>query len=370
MKELYLDAAASMPVYLSVVKSMQASMGREYGNASSHHALGRSARAVMEKARVSLARKINARPWELYFTSGVTEANNWVFLNLGKPTTHKKKILMSAIEHASVREPCEYMRSLGWVIETIPVKETGNVDLKTLSEMMGPATALVSVMHVNNVLGSVQPIVEIARLCKKQAIPFHTDAAQGFGKFPLDVKQGIDFLSASSHKIGGPKGVGFLYAREGIDFKPVLRGGGQERGMRAGTENVPGIVGFAAALEEHSKIYNPHTLKSVRKTFIEMLRSCGAFIVDIPENAPHIIHASFPGYDAQYLVEFLSKEHIYISAGSACESKRAHEDHVLVAIGLDSRMIKGSVRFSFLPTLKKKDIVRTGAVLKRALAIN
>lgn len=358
MKALYLDAAATTPVFPSVVQAMKPLLTERYGNPSSPHALGEEALKTLTHARTLLAKEINARPHELIFTSSSTESNNLALFGLAH-NAKKKKIIMSAMEHASIRAPCDYLRSFGYTITTIPVNSEGFVDLARLEKEIDEHTLVVSVMHANNIIGTLQDIASIGALCRKKGVVFHTDAAQSFGKLKIDVRtMQIDLLSASAHKIGGPKGIGLLYVREGLSLGPVQFGGGQERGVRSGTENVAGAVGFSKALEEVKK-----------KDWTKIARSRDILMHELEKRGGRIngsriyrlannVHVSFPGMDADMLVTRLSHKGIYVSTGSACESRGEKDDHVLRALGLGKKEIEGSIRISLWTAPLPKDIER------------
>lgn len=362
MKPLYLDSAATTPVRKEVLKAMMPYYTDSYGNPSSSHVLGENARKAVESARNSIAREINAKPWEIFFTSGVTEANNWA---LSASVHNAKPIVISAIEHASINEMCNELEKKAQRIKRIPVTKEGLVRVDELADLIVGAS-LVSVMHANNVLGTIQPIAEIARFCRERGILFHTDAAQTFGKLKIDVRaMHIDLLSASAHKIGGPKGVGFLFVKENTPFKPFIVGGGQERGMRGGTENVASIVGFAKAIELSRK-----TFKGVEKTrasFVKEIEKLGGSVNGSREHMPHILHVTFKGIDANTLVAFLSHKNIYVSTGSACETRREKEDHVLEAIRMPRELQKGSIRISIDEKIKSSDAHIFSRALEAAL---
>lgn len=367
MKALYLDAASTTPVFPSVVQAMKSLFIERYGNPSSPHAMGDDALKTLTHARTLLAKEINARPHEVIFTSGATESNNLALFGLAH-NAKKKKIIMSAIEHASIREPCEYLRSWGYTIVTLPVNAHGFIDLPRLEKEIDSDTFLVSIMHANNVVGTLQDIASIGALCRKKGVVFHTDAAQSFGKLKIDVRaMQIDLLSASAHKIGGPKGIGLLYVREGLSLGPVQFGGGQERGVRSGTENVAGAVGFSKALEEVKK-KDWTRISRCRDALMNELEKIGGVI-----NGSRIyrlannVHVSFPGVDADMLVTRLSHKGIYVSTGSACESRGEKDDHVLRALGLGKKEIEGSIRISLWDALSSADMRRVASGIRASL---
>lgn len=344
---IYLDDAATTAVRPGVLKAMTPYFSTRFGNPSSPHALGEVDKEVIE-ARKKLAHVIGAKPHEIVFTSGASESDSWAIQRVSEGT-----IAISEIEHAAIMESC---RNANKVVR-IKVNEEGFVDLLELENLLKKGqVSLVSVIHGNNVIGTLQDIASIGKLCRKYRVLFHTDAAQTFTKVKIDVNSmHIDLLSASAHKIGGPKGIGLLYIRDGVKIAPLIFGGGQERGLRGGTENVPGIIGFAKAAEL-SLMTDWKKVENSREALMKKLekiggRINGSRIYRIPGN----IHASFP-FDARVVVQYLSKKKIYVSTGSACESKREKEDHVLRAIGLDEKLSKGSLRISFNRILDDAEI--------------
>jgi cysteine desulfurase len=245
----YLDDSASTRVNDHVLKAMLPWFSRDYGNPSSLHDFGLKARKKLDEVRTEIARKIGAKAHEIIFTSGVTESNNLALQGLAR-INNKRKIVISSIEHASINEICIYLQRQGYTIVRIPVHEDGTVQLDILEKSIDDRTLLVSISHANNVIGTVQDITAIGRLCHRKNVVFHTDASQTFNRIHLNVRDSqVTMLSGSGHKMGGPKGSGFLFIREGIRLEPLIYGGGQERGLRGGTENVPAIVGLGAALE-------------------------------------------------------------------------------------------------------------------------
>lgn len=370
MKPLYCDAAATTPVSRAVVRAMEPYLTSTFGNPSSLHALGEAARKALDASRGTLAKEINAKAHEIIFTSGATESNNLAILGLAQAHPSKKKIIVSAIEHASILEPCAYLAPYGYEIVRVPVHADGRIDLITLERALDGNTLLVSIMHVNNIVGTIQDIRTIGALCASRGIPFHTDAAQSFGKLKIDVRaMNVDMLSASAHKRGGPKGVGMLYVREGLKLEPVIRGGGQERGLRSGTENVPDVMGFSAALKEK------HEQKKIQTSCDILMSACERLGGIVNGSREHRIynnvHVSFPGKDAEFLVARLSHNGIYASVGSACDARGEKEDHVLKALGLSPSHIKGSIRMTLNESLTKAEIKRivdclANAIKKRA----
>ncbi len=354
---LYLDNAASEKVDRRVADAMQKYFLDEYGNASSVHEIGENARKAVEASRKSIANYIDAKPEEIIFVSGGTEANNLALQGVALANSSKKKVIVSAIEHASVLEVCEFMKNKGYDIVKIPTDKYGIIDIAGLEKEIDSDTLLVSIMHVNNEIGVVQDIKKIGELCRRKGVYFHSDCVQSIGKEKIDVvKMGIDLLSASAHKTGGPKGIGFLYVKNGVKIKPIIYGGGQERGLRSGTENVPGIVGFAKALELASKI-NKNKVEAIRDKLINGLRKISGRINGSIENRIYNnVNVSFPGIDGETLVLFLSHKGIYTSTGSACSSRMSKESHVLKSLGLNEKEIKGSLRLTIGEDVNEKDI--------------
>ena len=355
-KIIYLDNAATTPLYKEVAKEMEKFFFKEYGNPSSMHEMGEEARKAIDDARAKIAKEIGAKPWEIIFTSGATESNNLALFGVVRAHKNRKKIVISAIEHPSVREVCEALRIDGYEIVEISVDSRGFVNLEKLEDEID-SSSIVSIIHGNNEIGVLQDLRKIGEVCKKKGALLHSDAVQSFGKEKINVHEiGIDLLSASAHKIGGPKGIGFLYAREGIALKPIIYGGGQERGLRVGTENVPGIVGFAKALEVTKKA-DWKKVEKLRDYFIERLEKISGKI-NGPREKRLIgnVHVSFSGLDAEEAVIKLSQKGVMCSTGSACESKKKKEKKVLKAIGLNENEIRGSLRFSFGENNTKEEI--------------
>jgi len=326
MKEIYLDNAATTKTYNETTAEIEKCLKEDYGNPSSVHELGEKARKTIDKARKEIAREINAKAEEIIFTSGATESNNMAIFGLAKANPNKKTIVISEIEHPSLIEPCNELEKRGYNIIKIET-EDGIVNINELKRVLDAYKdiLLVSVMHVNNIIGTIQPIYEIASLCNQKRILFHTDAVQSFGKLSIDVSKGIDLLSASGHKIGALKGIGFIYAKKGVKIEPLIYGGGQERGLRSGTENVPGIIGFASALNEVKKI-NKEKIKKLRDKLMIGLEKIGGKINGSREKRIYNnVNVSFLA-DSDMIVQYLSNKGIYVSSGSACESKKEKAD--------------------------------------------
>ena len=359
-KIIYLDNASTTQVSKEVIKEINRFDLNEYGNPSSIHEFGERALKAMNSARKTLASEINCKPWEIVFTSGSTESNNLAFFGLSRSELgkKKKKIIISAIEHSSIFEICNVLKKEGFKITEIPVDNMGLLNIDMLKKEIDKNTLLVSIIHVNNEIGIIQDIEPIGKICKERGVIFHSDCAQSFGKIKIDVnKIGINLLTASAHKIRGSKGIGFLYLKGRVKINPIIYGGGQERGLRGGTENVSGIIGFAKALKIIKKI-NKEKIKEVRDYFISELEKIGGRINGSKEKRIYNnINISFDA-DAERIVLFLSDKGIMCSTGSACENRKKTESRVLNAIGLKENEINVSLRFSLNENINKQDIDR------------
>ena len=344
MKKIYLDNASATRVDEAVAKKVCEFFTSNYGNASSQYSIGRDARRELEKAREKIAEYIGCDASEIVFTSGGTESNNLAIDGLSLANPDKKHIVTSVIEHPSVLESCKFMERWGYEIDYVGVNSEGVVDVKEIEKLIRDDTLVVSVMHINNEIGTVQPVEEIAKVCKKKGVYFHTDAVQGFTKIKLDLTN-VDLMSVSGHKIHAPKGVGFLYVREGTKISAIMSGGGQEGGIRSGTENVPGIVGLAAALDV--KVDKAKIMGSRDKMIDELLKIPGAKINGSMEKRVYNnINISFYGIEGESLMLMLDGEGIYVSTGSACASTKLAESYVLKSIGVEELYIHGSLRLT------------------------
>ena len=371
MKEIYLDSSATTKVRPEVVKVMNEVFLKHYGNPSSQHKLGEKALKSINNVRKELSGEIGAKPYEIIFTSGGTESNNLAIQGIARANPEKKKIIISSIEHPSVTETCRFMKSQGYKIVKLPVDKEGILDIKQLEKEIDKNTLLVSVIHVNNVFGTIQDLNKIGKICKRKKVYFHTDAVQSLGKLDINVKKmNIDLLSASAHKIGGPKGIGFLYIKEGTRINSLFFGGGQEKNIRNGTENVSGIVGFGKALELGGKI-DKFKIVKLRDKLIDELEKLGGKINGSKKRRIfNNIHVSFKGIDSENLIYFLSEKEIYVSVGSACKNKKKKESEILESLGLDKKEIEGSLRLSLEEKINKKDIGKVTKELKRYLKNN
>lgn len=371
MKKVYLDYASLTPIDGKVFAFSKKYTGEDYMNSSSIHEPGISAKRVLKETREITAKAIGASADEIIFTGSGTEANN-----IALQPSSLQNIVISNIEHSSIMKKAEMLEKDGIKVSRIKVLENGIIDLKSLKDAIGKETALVSVMLVNNETGVIQPIKEIARIIKEKKKEFnslyplfHTDACQAISTFKINARElGVDMMTLDSHKAYGPRGVGMLYIRRGVEIKPIMFGGEQEMGIRAGTENLPGIAGFAFALslcEKNAEKENKR-LASLKKYFIEGLRKINPEIKingDLANSSPHILNISIPGIDAEFMVIKLSERGVFCSTKSAC---LYHEDesYVLKAMNADS---KSSLRFSFGRNTKKNDLAFALKMIKDAL---
>lgn len=367
---IYLDNAASTQIHEDVLNSMLPYLKEQYGNASSIHRYGRMTRKAIEKARKQVALLINADPSEILFTSGGTESNNTVLrgIFMNNSCNH---IVTSSIEHDAILEPCKQLEKNGLIVDYLPVDQFGTVDPSELKNNLSDNTCLVSIMFGNNEVGTIQKISEIAKICNERKIPFHSDAVQAVGKVTIDVKElGIDLLSISSHKLHGPKGIGALYIKNGIKIDPVILGGGQEHGLRSGTENVANIVGFGKACEiaKNNLDENMLYVKKLRDLLIDKI------LHEIPEvtlngdprfRLPTNAHFTFLGVNGEDLIIKLDEYGIAASTGSACSVNTQRASHVLQAMGFSHEQIAGSLRLTVGIFNDEKEIEQTVIILKK-----
>lgn len=363
MKKVYLDHAATSPIHPDVADQMMKVMTETFGNPSSIHSFGREARRILDESRRILANSIGASPGELIFTSGGTEADNLAIIGTALANQQiGKHIITTEIEHHAVLHTCKYLEKIGYDITYLPVNESGLISVDDLKQHITDQTVLVSIMFGNNEVGSIQPIREIGKLLKEYPAYFHTDAVQAYGIEEINVQElGVDLLTASAHKINGPKGIGFLYAKAGIKLQPSLYGGEQELKRRAGTENVAGISGFSRAAEiaasnregkrEEYKKYKQEMISIFKEHDIQ-------FEVNGELNGlPHVLNIYFPKTQIESLLVNLDLAGIAASSGSACTAGSVDPSHVLVSMfGKDSDRIISSVRFSFGLGVSLEDI--------------
>ena len=363
MRQVYLDYSATTPVKEDVVKEMLPYYTEFYGNPSSLYDAGLEAKAGVDKARERVAQLINADSREIFFTSCGTEADNWVLEGAADALKRKgNHIITSRIEHHAILHTCEYLEKHGFEITYLDVDNEGFVHPETLEKAIRPETVLVSIMMVNNEIGTIQPIKELAAVAKKHDILFHTDAVQGLGNVPIDVKDlGVDFLSMSAHKIYGPKGVGALYMRRGVRISTFMHGGAQESKKRAGTENTAGIVGFGKAAELARAGLEEHIRHStdLRNYFWEKIESSISGVqLNGPKEKRHPgnLNISFDYIEGEAILLLLNGNGISVSTGSACSSKSLAPSHVLDAIGVSITKMNGTIRFTVGDFTTREDI--------------
>ena len=360
MKRIYLDYAATTPVDPRVSKTMEPFLSENFGNTMSLHSFGQEAKIVLEESREKLAGVINANPNEIIFTSSATESNN-LALKGSALASKKGHIIISSIEHHCVVESAKWLAKNGFEITEISVDKFGEGNPEDIKKAITEKTILVSVIHASNEIGTIQPITEIGKICKEKNVLFHTDASQSFGKILIDVKKmNIDLLTASSHKIYGPKGAGLLYIREGINIAPLLHGGGQENGLRSSTVNVGAIAGFAAAAEiykKEGKKENQKLIKLRDKLIKELLKIKGSHLNGDPKKRlPNNVNVRFDFVEGESLVIQLDMHGIACSTGSACSSATLEPSHVLLATGLKPEQAHGSLRITLGRWTTEKDI--------------
>ncbi len=348
---IYADNAATTKLDQEAFEAMKPYLLEEYGNASQPYSFSRKPKKATSEARAIIADCINAEPEEIFFTSGGTESDNWAIKGSAVSDSDNKAIITSQIEHPAVLNACKRLETLGYPVAYLPVDSEGLVAKSTLERFITDNTRLVSIMLANNEIGTIEPIRELAAVAHKHGSLFHTDAVQVVGHIPIDVKTiDVDMLSASAHKFNGPKGVGFLYIKKGTEIASILDGGAQEHGMRAGTENVAGIVGMAVALKNNCEKLNENAahIISLEKKLITALDESG---IDYVRNGAHHhspgnISLSFGHADAEMLLHRLDLLGICVSTGSACDSKNTQLSHVLKAINLEEKYALGTIRIS------------------------
>lgn len=363
---VYVDCAATTFVLPEVLETMMPFFGEDgfaFANSSSAHAAGSFAREAVERARAQVAGAIGADSDEIFFTSGGSEADNLVLKGFARANKNRgRHIITTKIEHLAVLESCRVLESEGFEVSYLDVDDRGMVDVNRLERLIRPDTIMISVMFANNEIGTIEPIREIAKVAKRYGVFFHTDAVQAVGNVHIDVKKlGVDALSLSAHKFYGPKGIGALYIKKGYDFAPVISGGHQERNKRAGTENVPAIVGMGKAIEIATKNIDMHNAKLLRirnKYINDVFRRIpnvklnGDFVNRLPGNA----NISFEGVGGASLLLLLSEDGIYASSGSACTAGLAKPSHVLKAIGLSDDVANGAIRVTFGDNISEADV--------------
>ena len=355
-KEIYFDNSATTRVFDSVRDIMVKTLTEDYGNTAARHIKGVEAEKYIKEARVEIAKSLRVQEKEILFTSGGTESNNLALIGTALANRRSgNHLITSGIEHASIYNTMGFLEEMGFRVTYLPVDHNGHISLEALREAICEDTILVSVMYVNNEIGAVEPIEEIAKVIRetKKDVYFHVDAIQAYGKYVIrPKKQGIDLMSVSGHKIHGPKGVGFLYAGEHVKIKPVMFGGGQQKGMRSGTENVPGCAGLGAAVKE---IYKDHEAKvdhlyALKDRMVRGLQEIdGVKVLGLTgrDSAPQIVSAAFDGIRAEVLLHALEDRGIYVSSGSACSSTHPGVSGTLKGIGVPAALLDSTLRFSF-----------------------
>ena len=382
---IYLDHAATTDMLPEVVYAMEPYFVKKYGNASTTYELGTEAKKALEKAREDIASAIHAKPSEIYFTSGGSESDNWAIKGIAGVLKHQSKhIITSKIEHHAILHSCEHLEELGYRVSYLDVNKDGIVDTNQLENIIkcgrntirpSDKISLISIMYANNEIGTIEPIEEIGHLAERNNILFHTDAVQAVGQIPISVgRLPVDMLSASAHKFHGPKGVGFLYVREGTRLPSFIHGGAQEHGKRAGTENVAGVVGMAKALTIANRdiVRKSREVTQLRNYFVRRV------ISEIPEvilnghrekRLPGNTNFSFKDVSGVALLVLLEEEGIYASAGSACSAGNTSLSHVIRAIEVPKKYAYGTIRFSMGKETTKEELDRTIRVLKNSIEL-
>ena len=374
-KMIYLDNAATTKTAPEVVEAMLPYFSEYYGNPSSIYELAASSKTAITKAREEIAGVLNAKPEEIYFTAGGSESDNWALKAAFEAYKNKgNHIITTKIEHHAVLHTCEYLETCGAMISDLEVDEQGIVDLLELQSAITEDTILISIMFANNEIGTVQPVEEIGRIAKEHDVLFHTDAVQAFGQLPIDVDAcNIDMLSSSAHKINGPKGIGFLYIRKGVKIRSFIHGGAQERKRRAGTENVPGIVGYGCAAKRAADTMEERTQKECEMRDYLAQR----ILKEVPytrlnghpsKRLPNNVNISFQFIEGESLLIMLDMEGICASSGSACTSGSLDPSHVLLAIGLPHEIAHGSLRLTLSDETTKEEIDTVVESIKKIVA--
>lgn len=374
--EIYFDNSATTPVFPCVREVMMRTMEDDFGNPSSMHRKGMDAENYIRTAKTQIAKTLKVDEKEILFTSGGTESNNTAILGTVSANPRLgKHLITSAIEHPSVANTMHWLEGQGYRVTYLPVDHEGRISLEDLAAAIDDETILVSIMMVNNEIGTREPIEEISRVIKEKNpnTIFHVDAVQAYGKYVIRPKKwGIDLMSVSGHKIHGPKGIGFLYIRDKVKINPIIFGGEQQKGLRSGTENVPGIAGLGVAAEE---IYREHESRTAylygcKSRMTEGLLQLEGVTVNGPavdDGAPHVVSASFAGVRSEVLLHALEDKGIYVSAGSACASNHPGLSSTLVAIGLDPKLLDCTLRFSFSIFTTEEEVDETLKALKELL---
>ena len=371
---IYLDNAATTKTSQEVVDAMLPYFTENYGNASSIYEVGQRSKEAITTAREDIAKVLGAKTEEIYFTAGGSEADNWALKAAFEAYSKKgNHIITTKIEHHAILHTCEYLEKKGAEITYLDVDENGLVNLDELQKAIRPETILISIMFANNEIGTIEPVKEIGMIAKEHGVLFHTDAVQAFGQVPIDVDEmNIDMLSSSAHKINGPKGIGFLYIRKGVKIRSFVHGGAQERKRRAGTENVPGIVGYGVAAKRAAETMEVRTAKEreLRDYFIDRVLKEIPYVKlngDPVKRLPNNINLSFRFVEGESLLIMLDMKGIAASSGSACTSGSLDPSHVLLAIGLPHEIAHGSLRLTLGEDTTKEDLDYTLEQLKEII---
>lgn len=376
MREIYLDNSATTRVYPEVRALMEKCMAEDYGNPASLHLKGMQAEKYVKTAREQIAKTLKCEAKEIFFTSGGSESNNWALIGAAfanrRAGTH---LITTSVEHPSVKNTMKFLSENGFSVTYLPVDEGGAVSLDSLKEALRDDTILVSVMYVNNEIGTVEPVPEIGAWLKKNRpdVVFHVDAIQAYGKYRIfPKKEGIGLLSVSGHKLHGPKGVGFLYVDPRVKIRPLIYGGGQQKGMRSGTENVPGEAGIGLSAEILYKNIdeNVRKMRALKARLSAGLQTIGGTTLNGPDTdgaAPHILSCSFENVRSEVLLHALEEKGIYVSSGSACASSHPSEISTLLAIGLSKSAQEGTIRFSLSEENTEEEIDETLSALREIL---
>lgn len=379
--EAYLDNAATTPVFSEVKEIMGKVMEEDFGNPSSRHTKGIVAEQYIKEAAEIIAGVLKCQPKEIIFTSGGTESNNMALIGTALANQRAgKHIITTRIEHASVHEPLAFLEEMGYEVTYLPVDNTGRVSAETVKQALREDTVLVSIIYVNNEIGSVEPVAQIGEMLHKEKpdVLFHVDAIQAFGKYKIAPKRlGIDLMSVSGHKIHGPKGIGFLFVRDGVKIRPILFGGGQQKGMRSGTENVPGIAGLGVAVKN---IYQNHSEKAeelygLKKMLAEgLLQYDGVTIhgmdgILLEETAPHIVSVGFASVKSEVMLHALAQEGVFVSSGSACSSNHPELSGTLQAIGVREDLLDATLRFSLSVMTTKEQVSHAVEAVGKVLPV-
>lgn len=371
-KLIYADNAATTRLDTDAFEAMKPWLLEEFGNASQPYSFSRKPKEALKKARETVAKCINATPEEIYFTSGGTESDNWAIKGIAFSNYNHRATITSAFEHHAVLHSCESIERLGCPVAYMWPSKSGTITPEILGRYITNETLLVSVMLANNELGSIQPIKQLSDIAHSQNALFHTDAVQAVGHVEVDVKYlGVDMLSASAHKFNGPKGIGFLYIRNGVDLLPYSDGGAQEFGLRAGTENIASIVGMAVALAKNCDALgkNQAHIRMLERLLLDKMKEYGISYVRNGggEVLPGILNLSFDGKDGEAILHRMDLMGISISTGSACDSRNTEISHVLQALRIPDRLAKGTIRISLGKDNTEEDVLAIASALKKIL---